>query len=544
MHNEQSSMALTKILLRLEAIFGGALLLFLLFHIARLYPNAILYAPINDDAGYYISISKRLSEGLRIIQDVDVGYTPLAMMIMSWYDRIFFRGHAGFEHFMMLIVFFQIANAGWTTTILKLIGLRWIPALCCGALQLLMCYRFEGFWIFLEPFTIFFALSAFTILLIPKMPLQTRWLAIGSLTFLSYFSKQYGLASLGAFTLIATLDTEQGFEHSKTNRLIYLQLIAGVVAFVIGWATSPVVGIAILTIFTVMFHHFRYQSAQSRLMINRLICLYGGFIVTATVAFTIMAIFHDTSVLDFIKSTSPRGYIARGTGFDLDFFINFIFNYAPWLCLVPFTLFVARGYNLYYLVALLSLAGCFVMPLYVRNFGHYYGLVIPALILACGVIYHSLWQRLPLLAPIAFLLSFYTPWYIHKYEVDWSYKKVYKDGQFKIEKIIQPWIRGRTTLSLMHPAYDVLFDLKRIMNGRISYGFLINFDRDTIISYISENELLIIDKANSQYGIKVLKIISELEPYEDLLKSKGLTLEATINERFEIWSVAKKGATK
>ncbi len=158
---------------------------------------ALLWAPVNKDAGYFLSTARAIAEGDAPFRDVALRYPPMAMLAFAALGKII--GFERYEAMVLLVLMVQIANA-WL--LYRLAGRLWPQPLFQGltaAAYTLAFFLNDGPFIMLEPFLVLGALSAaYCVFRAEQSHRGAGWyLLAGIAAGFSVMSKQYGLAPVG-----------------------------------------------------------------------------------------------------------------------------------------------------------------------------------------------------------------------------------------------------------------------------------------------------------------------------------------------------------
>lgn len=152
---------------------------------------------VNPDANYYLLIAREILRGGTPSQDIVSSYPPLVPYIFSlvlWVKDTFVAAAV----FNMMI---QLANAWLLFALVRLNGLSRPYSSLLSLIYFLFTLALDGFRIVLEPFQVFFALSAAFVFL--RLP--TQWfgpLVTGILIGCSMMSKQYSVFFAAGFLLM------------------------------------------------------------------------------------------------------------------------------------------------------------------------------------------------------------------------------------------------------------------------------------------------------------------------------------------------------
>ena len=158
------------------------------FHIYKIVSIGL----VNRDGGFYIQHSKMVLDGLRLLNDFKMLYTPLIIYSFAFWMKLFGTSYSGI---LLLMQFVNLANA----ILLFLVLTRYKVQRALGIYIALsyFCYvlTIKGRGIFIEPFQIFFVLLAYYIFL-KKPDSILRCGVVGFLLGISIMYKQYSLIFL------------------------------------------------------------------------------------------------------------------------------------------------------------------------------------------------------------------------------------------------------------------------------------------------------------------------------------------------------------
>jgi hypothetical protein len=158
---------------------------------------ALLWAPVNKDAGYFLSTARAMAEGDAPFRDVALRYPPMAMLAFAAFGKTF--GFERYEALVLLVLLVQSANA-WL--LYRLAGRLWPQPIFQGLTAVAYMLAFllnDGPFIMLEPFLVLGALSATFFVFKGEEPDGNGlwYLLAGIAAGFSVMSKQYGLAPVG-----------------------------------------------------------------------------------------------------------------------------------------------------------------------------------------------------------------------------------------------------------------------------------------------------------------------------------------------------------
>lgn len=151
------------------------------------------FAPINSDAGTYLSLAEKSAAGEVFYRDIKVFYTPIALYLFSGVARVGGSG-VGYEDYLLFILLIHIINAGGVYALSGFISQNiWVRVISAVA-SLILTLTYEGEFINLEPFCVLFAwISIYAGL---RGETHNAWYGLAGLAAaLCFLSKQYGLVA-------------------------------------------------------------------------------------------------------------------------------------------------------------------------------------------------------------------------------------------------------------------------------------------------------------------------------------------------------------
>ncbi len=182
---------------------------------------------INPDAAYYLGVSRLILEGNIPFIDFPPGYTPLSFYAMS--VPIALLG-TSFTIALLFLYLLHLANAGIIYKIVRQYSSDKLIAVFCAVFSLVLCLGTDGCHYILEPFVLFFGLSALYVLKKGNL----KWIVVsGFFCFCSFWSKQYGLGYI--CLAVAFLFLEEGCSKTFIRKVSYLLMgfFVGMAIFVL-----------------------------------------------------------------------------------------------------------------------------------------------------------------------------------------------------------------------------------------------------------------------------------------------------------------------
>lgn len=318
----------------------GISMLFLL--VLLCYFFSFKYAATGVDAYYYIGVTRRILEGRIPFVDFNLGYTPFSFYLMCIPVSLF-----GSDHTTIQVSFYLVQ---WLCSLLMyMVAYKHTHSITLSLTSSLFLissfYVLGGTFYGLEPFVVFWGLLGLLFLL-----KNSHWgfLLAGVCGALSFLSKQYGLGYIVLYLLYILLSSTD--KKSKISRLLYL-----------------CIGFAI--ILTLCFGYFIGQGAS----------------------------ISDLYVL------SGTGYAKWGMS-SLMTGVYLIVVRFPVLLPALFYFLKNRLYKDCFLLCSLLGIICFLLPTYVRAYGHYVLLAVPFTVIFIVQVFCSLKEMLQRRIFVSFLV--------------------------------------------------------------------------------------------------------------------------------------------
>lgn len=162
--------------------------------------TTILWPIIGADSGFYLKIAYDLHQGLSYYKDMNVSYNPLAIYFFS----VVFDVFPGIPHYLLYIIniflLLLLSVLFYSLTGFFYTGKQ--NRIFYTLLLFLSFFMIDGTSILLEPFVLFFQLFALLLILLwDKRNGSWYYLfGIGLCCFFAFYSKQYGISVVIAFT--------------------------------------------------------------------------------------------------------------------------------------------------------------------------------------------------------------------------------------------------------------------------------------------------------------------------------------------------------
>lgn len=185
------------------------------------YITSILYAPVQPDAGYYLSVVERIREGLIVEKDFRVGYTPLFFYIVAFIKNVFGIG-INYTFDLTLHFLFQLLTTFFIfKTSEQILNSKILPFFV-AILYLLISYWICSYEFLLEIPSLMWGFFGVYLLLMNRQR-NLSYFLIGIILACSFLTKQYGLGFLVlAFYLMI-------FQFKNRSIANYVTLLLGYV---------------------------------------------------------------------------------------------------------------------------------------------------------------------------------------------------------------------------------------------------------------------------------------------------------------------------
>ena len=181
---------------------------------------------INPDANYYIGVSRFIMDGKVPFVDFQLGYTPLSFYIMCIPLSMF---GVSFTTALAALYIVHILNAFWVYKICCQYSTNQWLSTFMAVLSLMLCLICDGGSYVLEPFVLFFGLPAIYLL---KTESIKKIMFSGFLCFCSFWCKQYGLGFICLALVYLCFYHSVGMPLIRKLLYLLLGFVAGLVVFV------------------------------------------------------------------------------------------------------------------------------------------------------------------------------------------------------------------------------------------------------------------------------------------------------------------------
>ncbi|MCB0358068.1 MAG: glycosyltransferase family 39 protein [Bdellovibrionales bacterium] len=156
---------------------------------------ALQHAPVNSDAGFYLSVARDLNSGEALYRDVAVGYTPFGLYVLAAWQWLL--GPSGGYGSSLLLIFLAELFCGLLFFFtLKPICRNTAARAALSATLLCFFYSYEGVYIVLEPLVV--AAMLCTLLLLQRGRSRIADITAGAFAVIAFLTKQYGLVCIPA----------------------------------------------------------------------------------------------------------------------------------------------------------------------------------------------------------------------------------------------------------------------------------------------------------------------------------------------------------
>lgn len=155
------------------------------------YIYALFYATVDSDAGYCLALARDITDGKTLYKDIVLHYTPFVIYLFSLIKIL-----SGSLYNYTIILLFQFIVIGFDSflvyKIASLFTKNKLLVLYSVAATLLMFFRYDGVFLELEPFVIFFSLMSIYFVF-KSDDRKLYFILAGIAGGLSFFSKQFGV---------------------------------------------------------------------------------------------------------------------------------------------------------------------------------------------------------------------------------------------------------------------------------------------------------------------------------------------------------------
>lgn len=445
---------------------------------------------INQDAGTYLPIVERILDGYVPYKDIAIGYTPLALYILAFFNLLV-GGEAGYSLYISICALFQVASSYLIFKISYYISRDILIRYFFSVLAILSLYSWQGIYIVLEPYVVFFSLLSVHFYLKSDDKSLLYYVLSGVCVSLSFLSKQYGVAVGMAIGLVILFEKE-----------IFILKVKHILLFVFGCAIP-------LSIFV-----FYYSFVSNVQPVDLFAGISGGT-------------YASTHGISYKKVFSSLLFYSK---------MN-----AHILFLLPLAVFADVASDRKYVVLNLFIFLLFSLSLSVRQFGHYFMLLVPSTILIELFILNSFYEKyIKERSVIYFLLCCFSLFLVvygstnassYLFEKEVKQSKYGRHEQYAIGKEINSIVPEQSRVALFaDPSFWYICKFYPPQFSKYGYGFVTNYNSTQI------DELL----SSSQYAIITRDLLQVLEKMNDVnvvsLLSKNKYIElGLVSEKYTIW---------
>lgn len=446
-----------------------------------LYLAAFHNAPINADAGTYLSISDKIRSGIIPFRDLSVGYSPLSFYLFAFTRAITPAVWADYNVYLGTLFALIFAQCALVFLILRRHDVSLALATCAALLSSLLLYYHDGIYIVLEPFVTFFVLLSFYIL-IRNSNHKFLLLISGLCACAAFLSKQYGLAAfpgLAAYICIRSTNLKNGLKS--------------VFWFGLGWILS-------LASFAAYFQ-----------------LSYG---------IPMISLVQDLSLRGYAPRVSPDSFVYK----------DFIFYKCHILILAPIGLLLSLDRERALFIGLGLLFSIFSLSFLVRTFPHYFGLVIAYAVMLQFLTLHILekkggFWRIPALC-LALVIAYET-------HCQFKYNLIRLDlrtPQYELSKAInQVWPAQSPVLAYANPWIMFTAKFNPIDWKKPGFGFLANYSAAEQLRLVKKSQKILINPLDQTYFInEAMKFDRGVAGFWEILESENFKLITSVNG-FELW---------
>ena len=465
------------------------------------------FAPINVDAGCFLSIADRIVEGWAPYHQLKFGYTPLAIFILAGVRASFVAVEPSYFVYIGTVLAVEALTSAFIYLCCRIFT-RSVPISLLAALMFMLgTLMHEGAAIVLEPFVTAFSTAALLIL-ISRCPPQDSPEAkpppsgeavrpfdsplmlfiAGALIGGAFLTKQYGVLGLGALASAILFYPGRVVERIKS----------------VVWCGSG----ALAALFF--------------------------FLGASSLAFGVspIAVASDAWVPGYYRGVPP-----------FDWILQFIYPRNPYLLLVPL-LYFFRSYRRDPVFLLLTMFLIWsAVPCVIRGFAHYCILFMPYAVML-GAYLVSRFERSQFL--VVRLCSTAVLFAMMPMARELNSMQLSeatqpdRAAQYEIVKQVhQQWPAGTRTVVFAHPwlTYAAQFDPMHSPRG--SYAFVSNYKAEELRLILHKTGKLLIDLESVGYFEPERKKIEEaFGPLDEFLRREGFCLEHVERGRFQYWNLS------
>lgn len=462
----------------------AAVTVFLFFHACHTTYLTLLQAPVNPDAGFYLSTARSLAQGETIYKSIYSPYTPVGISLMSLLYPA--ADHLTDPYLLPLLMMAacHIILSFLVYILLRKSDVEPIAAIFTAVLCYNLCLRCEGDAIVLESPTIIFGLLALVFFVDGENRSSVRDMFFaGVCAGLCFLCKQYGLAVMAVLTVLA----------------VSLQSLRLIKALLLGQAAILLAALSYLLFF-------------------------GGVSWNS-----LLSVFQNNSFI--------RGEIGHQN------FFWFLSAAVPgvWLSVLLFPL-IKRSRNDSAIIGGLLISLSFGFALLLRDYYHYLIMLIPGLfVFGTAVIYNL---RLPRRHVLPLLLLIWSPtvYVVIQQSIAWPLAGKTRAGQYELSKAAAAYLPKQSpTLLLGDTAWSYLLETSPVSAYRPSFATIDLLSTRELQNMASRSKWLLLDlKSVDSFAPQAVTLMKKHGSWENLLSAWGFTRRAAITPSLEIWEARPK----
>ena len=455
------------------------LLLLIFLHLSSL---VLQQCTVGRDAGFFLRTAEDISKGFTLYKEMWCQYTPLALYTYAAVQLPFSKVQ-DVTLFFLTNISLILLNGLLLYRLLGQVTDRREVKFLGVALYCVNVFACGGFRITLEPFVTVFALIALVIVTKKELSLYQCAL-VGLLAACSFLSKQYGLAVLPPLLFCLYLRSRDGRDFCRKA-----------LAFFAAYA-----------------------------------CAIGFFLYY-------FLIIRGTEFTWLVTCLSGKGAYCAGYPPERGYFFQmmvYFFSMHLYLILLPLAFWKWPKLRQNFLYVALLFILCLGVSLLIRQYGHYYILLLPFLtLLSMAMLDRALYSKGPIsLAIILLTLISVAPTIIFSVKlVDLATREKARDQQLKRARVISRAIpQGTKTVLFGDPGHHLLCNFDSWDRRGAGHPFMCSHSPETVAIALGKAGAVIVE----------LNEESEVAPLKDLAKERGKTLKALLVS-FHFKAVATDG---
>lgn len=451
--------------------------------IAGLYIHAYLFAPINTDAGFYLSMTDQWFNGAVIYKDLQMNYTPLGIYLFGLCD--IWTNSPRYDDYLLVLYIFNILNAGWIYLLSRKLGLTTFISAGASLVSLGLYYKYEATLIVLEPFMLFFLLAATYFSLFATRS-DRLWLFVGFFVSFAFLCKQYSLVIVPP--------------------MIYWMYKLGGFRFVWRLGLFFLTGFSLPVMIFLGHYALTYEIYPTEIM--RIWFSSGGYGARSLLQMSLSLLLFITISLPILL-ISPLTFSSQKPTIGLKAGSEKVF--LVWLCV--------------------SMA----LPLFFQQYDHYMLLLIPFGVLLGAYIlkYVGKYQKLIQIALVINLLIFGGRMFRSAYRVIAQSNDLRAEQFDQAEALMKEVPKGSQVLllSYYHQRLNYLCHYKPVLPQTLGYGFPENLEDKQLEDAFRAAEIIITEDYD----------LVQYPRYREMLEKFGFGRE-TVVKGLQIWNKRAKQA--